>query len=791
MTPFVNFQALSEKFSIMDRFQNISRPWLVCVFLTSIILVPYWQVRNHEFVHLDDNIYVYDNPHLRDGLTWKEIGWAFTAELLFDSPHADYWQPVTFFSRLLDVQFFGFNPSWHHLVNVGFHILNTLLLFHVLRRMTTAGLPPTTAGGWQARGGEWQTGSLERSAVVAALFAVHPLNVEAVAWVTARKDMLGGFFWMLTLWAYCRYVEFSRREVRSLPAIVPLSGTKAGERAKKWGSYGLVVLMFALGLMAKPMCVTLPFVLLLLDYWPLGRMQNESACRATGPVASRKEWQAGRLPYNSRKQSVERLIKHRAFCLFLEKCPLFALSLLSMLVTLRFQSDHLDHGSWLNAAVNILVSYTTYLRKVFFPTPLAVWYPPPTCGYSPLLVIGSALFLAALFAWAFHFRKNRPWLLVGGLWFAGALTPVIGLRDITGADRFTYLPLIGIFIMIAWSIPNLAAVPSWQRRGLQITLGIAAVALMTGSWFQARYWRNSVTLFEHAILVTHNNWLAHNNLGVALLEKHACREAVPHFREALRINPNFEKTRCNMGNALNEMGRPDEALRQYQEAVRLKPDYADAHYNIGNILSARGNILEAVARYNRALQFAPTMEKAHNNLGISLARLDRLDEALQHYKEAVRIKPDYAEAWFNMGNALKTQGKFADAIGSYTEAIRLMPNLEKAHNNLGISLSHLGRFGEALQQYHQALRIKPHDEDACSNMGNALNRMGRLEEALKAYNRALKINPNAVHVHYNMGMTLSELGRRDEAAGHFNSAVRLQPDFKAAQLAMKNLRRKK
>ncbi|MBI4023481.1 MAG: tetratricopeptide repeat protein [Verrucomicrobia bacterium] len=724
--------------------------------LVLINIAVFAQVAGHQFVRLDDDVYVFENPHIRDGFTWKGIGWAFGAGLLERTPHADYWQPVTFLSRMLDIECFGFDPLGHHLVNLGFHIANTLLLFHLLYRMTTL-------GGWQA-------GSVERCAWIAAMFAIHPMHVEPVAWVTARKDMLSGFFWMLTLLAYCQHLRS--------PAI--------------W-RYALVLAFFVLGLMAKPMNVTLPFTLLLLDYWPLNRFR----------------FQAG-----------DRIAWSRAI---LEKCPFFSLSVLSGLFTLLAQSRQLHQESAWGTASRILVSYTTYLFKTFAPIHLAVWYPPHQ-GPPPLLQIGGAILAMGIVStWVVRRAQSSPWLLVGWLWFLSALAPVIALNDIAGADRFTYLPLIGIFIMLAWGFSNaLSGVGSTQR-----VLGAAAILsvllAMALSWRQTRCWRDSVALFEHAVRVTDGNWLAHNNLGIALRERNDLDGAVRHFDEALRLKPGFAKALynkgdvlsaqgkfedavvwysraiqaqsdyaeafCNMGNALHAQGRLEDALLSYERALKARPSYAEARSNMGAVCLAQGRFEEAAAHCTEALRLNPGLEKAHNDLGVVFSRMGEVERATFHCMEALRLKPDFTEARVNLGNVFMRKGSFNQAIAHYTEALHINPGLAKARNNLGLALARLGRQDEALRHYRRALQLAPGDPEILANLANAMSRLEQFDQAIQCYERALQVNPNVVETHYNLAMTLMRQGNCAKAEEHLRAALTLRPAWSPAQRALDEIRR--
>jgi tetratricopeptide (TPR) repeat protein len=582
---------------IMDRRHSAL---VVILFLTIVTVALFWQVRNHEFVILDDDKYVTENSHVRDGLTWEGLVWAFT------TTHANFWHPLTWISHMLDCELYGLDSGGHHFTNLLIHLANTLLLFLVLERMTGAFWP---------------------SAFVAALFALHPLHVESVAWVAERKDVLSTFFCVLTMGSYVRYAE--------RPGI---------------NRYLLVLLSFVLGLMAKPMLVTLPFVLLLLDYWPLGRFQfiqpsGNSHAQTQKSVRS-----------NNHRSSFFRLV--------LEKLPFFALAAVSSIVAFLAQ----EHGGALRALnlfpievrmANAVISYASYIGKTIWPLHLAVFYPHP--GMLPLWqVIGAGLFLVSTSVLVIRAAHRFPYLTVGWLWYLGTLVPVIGLvqvGDHAMADRYTYVPLIGLFIMIAWGSGDISKRWRYRRIVLPISTGVLLCASMISTGFQLRHWQNSTTLFEHALDVTADNTLAHTNLGIVFAGQGKLDEAVAHYAQALRIKPDHLEARINMGAALATQGRLDEAVAHYSDALYIKPDFAGAHYNLGNALVAQGKITEAIAHFHEALRIKPNDSEIHNNLGIVLAKQGKTEEAITHFHEALRITPDYTLARKNLEIAQGMQPK--------------------------------------------------------------------------------------------------------------------------------------
>ncbi|MGD0815520.1 MAG: tetratricopeptide repeat protein [Verrucomicrobiota bacterium] len=546
--------------------RQIMQKWqapAVCLFLAAITFAVFGQTLGHEFVNFDDNVYVYENPVVAGGLTFKGIVWAF-------SFHAANWHPLTWISHMLDCQLYGLHPAGHHLTNVILHTATVIALFLVLRQMT---------------------GALWRSAFVAAVFAIHPLRVESVAWVAERKDVLSGLFFMLTIGAYVRH------------ARNPLSAAR----------YALVILLFALGLMCKPMLVTLPLVLLLLDYWPLQRKEP-----------------AGRL--------------------VLEKWPLLALSAASCAATLLAQREAMP----LTGAVSVpsllvtaLLACKVYLCQMVCPAGLAVFYPFPHQGLPVREAAMAGTLLAVISAAVVWQWRKRPWLLVGWVWYVVMLLPVLGIIQVgqqAHADRYTYLPQIGIYIAITW----LATEWRISRAALGGLMAGVIGLFMFCAWQQAAYWQNSETLWADALACTLDNDLAQDNLGLVLLQK----------------------------------GRIDAAINCFQEALRIRPDFAEARNNLGNALLQTGKVEEAIACFRQALQLRPDFAQAEDNLGYALLQTATVDEAIAHCQRALQIKPDDAEACVNLGNAFVRKGEAQDAIALYRKALQIKPGLAVAQRNL-------------------------------------------------------------------------------------------------------------
>jgi len=676
---------------------------IICLSLAAATFAVYWQVTNHDFVSFDDNVYVTQNSHVQAGVTKKNIIWALTRI------DANFWHPLTWLSHMLDCELFGLDAEMHHLTNLLFHIANTLLLFWVIKRMT---------------------GALWRSAFVAALFALHPLHVESVAWISERKDVVSTLFWMLTMWAYVRYAE--------RPGV---------------NRYLLILFFFASGLMAKPMIVTLPFVLLLMDYWPLGR------------------WQLG-------LQEKKRLIS--------EKIPLLALVAVFSVVAFLAQGDaiqSLGEFPFKFRIYNALVSYLSYIRKMFWPTDLSVFYPYPKM--IPFWqVAGSGLLLVFLSVVVIRMAKRHPYLSVGWFWYLGTLVPVIGLVQVGAqamADRYTYIPLIGLFVIIAWGTPDLLRKWSHRKPALAILAGLVLSVFTVFAWLQARHWKDSISLFTHAIEVTTDNWLAHNDLGFPLAQQGRNSDAIRHFSEALRIKPDYWEGHVNLGNTLALMGRLDEAMIHFREALRINPESFEAHRMLGTVLGIQGKFEAAVNHLNKGLQINPTDQETQKNLKIALEKMGKQENADRKYRGVLENDPNNAEAHIQLARLLETQGRFDDAIKHYKEAIRIDPDNPNAHYNLGNILARQGVYKEAATHYKQALRVNPDSADTHNNFGIVLARQGNLDEAVKHYSESLRIDPGLVRAHYNLGTVFERKGKLKEAVKHYNDSLRIDPGLEAAR----------
>ncbi len=622
--------------------------FLICLILVLSALVAFEQVRNNDFVSYDDNQYVTENPHVKGGINTESVVWAFTAS------HASNWHPLTWLSHMLDCQLFGLKAGAHHLVNLLFHIVNTLLLFAVFKRMT---------------GAVWCSG------FVAAAFALHPLHVESVAWIAERKDVLSAFFWFLTMWAYIRYAE--------RPCI---------------RRYLLVFLFLALGLMSKPMLVTLPFVLLLVDYWPLERLSKRAV---------------------------------------LEKIPLLvlvaALSLITVLIEVVIPQEVV--GLKLRVA-NAFISYAGYIGKTIWPARLAILYPHPLNRVELWQPIVCFLILTGVTAAVCSARKR--YLTVGWLWFVGTLVPVIGLVQIgvqSMADRYTYLPLVGIFIMVAWGAAELSVKLRYRKIVLAVLAGIVLAGMLICTRIQVRHWRNSFTLFEHALEVTENNYTIHYNLGYVLQSEGRLDEAASHYRQTLQIMPAYVKAHNSLGIMFGMQGQFDTAMTHFNQALKTEPEDPEAHYNMGLMLRAHG----------------------------------KLDEAVKHFSIALGGKPDDVDIHLNLAIVFKLQGRLDKAISHFYRVLAAEPNRAEIHHHLAVTLTETKQIEKSLEHFGEAIRLKPDWVEPMNAMAWVLAtrpEKGGADEAVVLAERTAQLTK------YQNASVLDTLAATYAAAGQFEKAVR-------------------
>jgi protein O-mannosyl-transferase len=662
---------------------------LACVVLAAATVFVYAQVSCFEFTNYDDPNMLLGSPMVMGGLTLRGAWWALTTSWF------EYWHPVTWLSHMLDFELFGANAGRHHLVSLGFHLANSVLLFTVLWRLTAA---------------FW------RSALVACLFAVHPAHVESVAWVAERKDLLSGFFFMLTLWAYAKYVagggwQVEERGQRTSNVQHPTSNVERvpASTLKPQPSvsfYLLSLLFFALGLMSKPMLVTVPFVLLLLDYWPLRRFT-----------------------LNSQPSTRNALLP-----LLREKLPFFALSIVSCIITYAWalKSENTISANevpWGLRLANVPVSYAAYLGKLLWPADLAVLYPMPS-HWTGWQVGGATAVLAMVTLWALARARAAPYWLVGWLVFLGVLLPTIrlvqsGAQSI--ADRYTYIPSIGLFVALVWGgregLKLLRAPPAvgWCAAGVAILICLGLTHRQVG------YWRDAEALWRHAVAVTPSNEVALINLGGALADKGHFDQAIPCYEAAIRMNPGRAGAHSALADALTHQQRLAEALIEYQEAVRLNPKDAEAHNNAGSLLLKQG----------------------------------RTREAIQHYAEAVRLNGDDPEPRANLALALLTRGRYEEAAAQLREVIRLDPGNASAREKLDRVWAAQDRFERSVEPWRKALRANPQDARARGELGRVLLEAGQVDEAIEQLQLA---GTNYVEGLDTLAAAFAEAGRLEEAA---------------------------
>ena len=645
-----------------EKVKSNQAAWMICFVLALLVWGVFGQTLRYDFVNYDDDWYVYDNPTISNGLTVKGIVDIFTASKM------GVYYPLAMLSLMTDAELYGLDAGGFHLTNALLHATTVILLFLVLHSMT---------------------GSLWRSAFVAAVFAIHPLRVESVAWITERKDVLSGLFFTLTLGAYVRYV---RR---------PFS---------VW-HYLTVLVFFALGLLSKPSLTPLPFGLLLFDRWPLGRFQNSPAATIPSSPASLRQ-------------------------VLVEKIPLLLLSILMSALTVFSHTQYeQSDGPLLWNLWNAAVSYAVYIGQSLWPFKLTVRYPHFGCDLPVWEIVLSLVVLAGISLAVFKTRKTRPYLLTGWLWYLGMLIPVIGivrtLGGVAHADRFTYLPQIGLIIMATWLVTDWCASLRHRRTLLSAAAATVLSVLALAAHGQTRYWRDSISLWIHTLAHTKRNAMAHNNLGIALAEQGKTAAAIEHYQQALQINPR----------------------------------YADAHYNMGIDLAAQGKTAAAIEHFQQALQTSPRYADAHNNLGIALASQGKTAAAIEHYQQALQINPESAETLNNLGIALAAQGKTAAAIEHYQQALQINPRYTEAHNNLGVALAAQGRIDAAIKHYQQALQINPGLTESRKNMnkallvlvrqGTALASQGRFGEAISCFEKILKFWPENAEVKNNLAWVLA------------------------------------
>ena len=632
----------------MTQFFN-SRRARICLGLVLATVALYWPVIGHDFINIDDPRFVTDNEHTRAGVTWSGICWAF------QTVQTEMWHPLTWLSHMADCQLFGITPGGHHFTNLLLHAANTVLVFLLLEKMT---------------GGIW------RSTIVAGLFAWYPLNVESVAWVSERKGVLCALFWLSSMMAYVCYSK------------------KSGKL-----SFLLSLLLFAGALMSKSVAVTLPFVLLLFDFWPLQRFQTFSA--------------------TSRLRA--------ATALMVEKIPFFALTLVANVVAVFAQhaGDNLISLAQLpveTRLANAMINYVVYLSKTIWPSKLAVFYPYIShLAVGP--IVGAALLLAALTIFCALSARQRPWLAVGWFWFLGTLIPVIGLVQYgfqSVDDRYMYVPSLGLFVAAVWELENRFARHPRGRQLLWLLGGTTLAGYFCVSAIQLSYWQNSLTLAAHALKVTSNNYVACDSMGRALAAEGQFERAVPFYAEAVRIEPDWPQGQFSLGMALGDMGRTNEAIEHLQAFVKLTPKQLGGHLYLARMLMRYGRTEQAIGEFTEVLRLEPGFVEAQASLGVLLASQGKIAEAIPHFAEAVRLNPNDPNMRFNYGLALLGNHQPAEAAAQFAEELRIAPNETRAHYRLAQALEQQNKFSESAQHYRQALQLAPDFPEARDELAKLL-----------------------------------------------------------------------
>ncbi|MGO8743832.1 MAG: tetratricopeptide repeat protein [Limisphaerales bacterium] len=638
-------------------FNLLIRPLWICVLLAVVTTAVYWPAVGFDYVNYDDQGFVYENPHVLGGLTWENVRWAFGTGL------GGNWMPLTWLSYLLDVEWFGPTAAGLHLTNILLHAANTVLTFLLFRRLT---------------GMHWQ------SAVLAGLFGLHPLHVESVAWVAERKDVLSTLFWSLAIWMYVRYAQ------------KPVAGS-----LHRSNGYFLALIFFILGLMCKPMVVTLPFVLLLLDYWPLRRIEPGD------------------------------IFAHRATLtrLICEKIPFFMLAAIASALTIFVQFQERTMVSLASLPVgarisNALVAYARYLEKTFWPVDLTNPY--PLIRHWPWgQVLAAGALVMGFSVLAMLTARKRPYALGGWLWFLGTMIPVIGLFQVgvqSLADRYTYIPLLGVFWIVVWVAADLIA--RWRLPGRVVVFAALLVLGTCAARTRAQldYWRDGESLFRHAIALTENNFVAFDGLGRALYNQGRLDEAVFYYLKSLEIRPRYEDALENLGNALAHLDVANAATNNpHGPARRTGTDYANAHNTLGLGLVMNGKLDDAVTHFQRALLYDPDDVNVRSNLGYALALQGRLDEAIGQCEQVLRRSPHHPKANNILGFALLKQGRWDEAVVPLREALQYEPDFAEAHSNLGQALAALGQRDEAIAHFKEALRLNPNHPGARKQLNQLEN----------------------------------------------------------------------
>ncbi len=716
----------------MPQFRNLERPWLISALLVLAVFAAYLPAVYLNFINFDDPLYIYQNRYMQQGFTMESLRWAFTQS------HAANWHPLTWLSHMLDYKLYGPNPLGHHVTNVVFHAANAVILFLWLRSMT---------------------GAVWRSALVAAIFALHPLRVESVAWASERKDVLSTSLGLLSLWAYTRYAR-GRGDQNPKPE---------GQR-RRIGFYILSLVFFVLGLLSKPMLVTWPFLMLLLDYWPLDRFKT-----AAGPTAA--------------KPALDFSFKRIAL-LVGEKLPFFALAAATCVATFLAQQEggavsHLggDYGVSISSRLcNMPISYARYLWKLIWPHDMAIIYPLVREWPEEDVFICATLILA-ISASVLWYARRKPYLPVGWFWYLGSAIPIIGLVQVgtqSIADRYTYIPAIGLAIMMVWGVADLVA--RWQE-GWKPVAGAAAAVLLAYTFIDGRqllYWQNPETVFRHALAVTDRNYMAYSLLGSYFSELGDLEPAKAEYHKALIFAPENPRPWNNLGCALLVQKDYAGAIEAFRHVLDVRPRSVDAENNIANALFTIGQTDEALKHYRKAVEIEPDNVEAQYNLGNMLTRMNQPGEAEEHLRIALRLNPRYVPAHAFLGSVLALGGKTDQAAAEFKAALALDPKSTVTLYGYASFLTTLGKWDEAEQQYAKIVQLQPRDTLARTQLGISQAAQGNLDKAYDSFLTVLQADPTNAIANYRMATTLTSLHKFEQAIPFYRESLKFAPDTPAA-----------
>ncbi len=695
---------------------------IIVLFLIVTCFVAFGRIVGNDFVNFDDDSFITENKYIKAGFNAESIKWALTAS----SP--DFWHPLTWLSIMLDWNLFGANPSGHHLVSLLWHIGSVILLFLFFKKTT---------------------GTLLSSVFVAALFALHPLRVESVAWAAERKDVLSVFFVLAALYAYAFYIE--KRQI---------------------SKYIICIVLFALSLMAKPTFVTLPFVLMLLDYWPLARWQKASTPQSVSALVDKDACMCDKklkaeYPENKKIAQPAQIDRKLIHNLLWEKLPFIFLSAsITIMVAWQTKAEGLlmsfQQFPFFKRVINAIISYVAYLGKTFWPVDLAVFYP-YEYTFSLWSVLVSFFILIGITIFVIYAFKKTPFLFVGWFWFLGTLIPVIGLVQAGSqsmADRYTYLPSIGIAIMLVWGIPFLFPRTD-KRKNILFPAGIAILLIMAVlTWQQCGYWKNGIELYSHALRITKNNVLAHNNRGVTYDKLGQYQLAIQDYNAVIRLKPDYVEAYNSRGCAYSALGQYQLAIQDYNVAIRMKPDYAEAYNNRGVVYDKLGQHQLAMNDYDSAIRLKPDYADAYNNRGVVYSKLSQYQLAIKDYNTAIRLKPECAEAYYYRGCAYSGLGQHPHAMNDYNAAIRLKPGYAEVYNVRGVVYSGLGQYQLAIQDYNAAIRLKPDYAIVYLKRGGAYDNLRQEQRAIQDYSEAIRLKPDYADAYNNRGIDYLSQGNK-------------------------------